>query len=183
MKCFFFEIIRPIREQKKIRKSPMLYFFSGKLFSHNTFNNIPPRGVLLAYISAAAASLLIFQGVFDLGKVEFFSGSPFEDVEDILAGGLEVRRGIVRLADEELGVDAVLVGGVDVADLQELLLDRTQEGHAGLDLVLRVGRLHVSRHHGHEPVLRGNLVRVAHHRHVNVRLPVDLLLGDDDLGG
>ncbi len=99
-----------------------------------------------------------------------------------MTGSFEVRRRIVCLGDEELRRHPVVQRLKDVADLNELLLDRTEKGESGLNLVLGIGRLDGGRDHGDEPAFGCHLVRVAYHGDVNIRVSPDLLLRDDDLG-
>ena len=65
--------------------------------------------------------------------------------------------------------------------LDELLLDRSQKVESRLDLRLWVVSFHSCRDHGNEPSLGGHLVGVGHHGDVDVALPANLLLGNDDL--
>ncbi len=105
-----------------------------------------------------------------------------EDVENVFAGGLEMRRRVVSLRNEKLRSDAVVQRLINVTDLKELLLDRAEQGDSRLDFVLRVCRFNGGRDHGDEPALGGHLVSVADHGDVDVRIPSDLLLRDNDLG-
>jgi len=108
--------------------------------------------------------------------------SSLEDVENVFAGGLEMRRRVVSLRNEKLRSDAVVQRLINVADLKELLLDRAEQGDSRLDFVLRVCRFNGGRDHGDKPALGGHLVSVAYHGNVDVRVPSDLLLRDNDLG-
>ena len=63
-----------------------------------------------------------------LGEVKVLTGAAPEPVQDVDAGGLEVRRRVVGLGDEQLRRDAVVDGLENVADLDELLLDGTEKG-------------------------------------------------------
>jgi len=60
---------------------------------------------------------LIFQGVFDFGEIEFVTGAPLEDVEDVFARRLKVGRGVVRFRNEELASDSVFHRSEHVANL------------------------------------------------------------------
>ena len=97
---------------------------------------------------------------------------------------------------------------IHITHLQELLLDGSQQVKTGLDLCLRVRRLHRCCHHRHKPTFachleenhcitksyariwfqnqeswKTHLCCVGNHGNVDVRIPSDLLLWDDDLGG
>ena len=65
--------------------------------------------------------------MFDLGEVEVFSSAAAESIEDVEASGLEVRGRVVTLRDEQLRLDAAVDRLEHVADVDELLLDRTKE--------------------------------------------------------
>ncbi len=69
----------------------------------------------------------VFEIVFDLWEVEIFSSAAAKSVEDVETGGLEVRGGVVSLGDEELRLDAVVDRLEHVTDVDELLLDWTQQ--------------------------------------------------------
>jgi len=127
--------------------------------------------------------LLIFESMFNFGKVKVFSSASFENVQDIQTSGFEMRSSIVRIRYEQLIGSAIVVGRENVTNLNKLLFDGPQQLEAGLDLSLWIVRFHVGRYHSDEPSLGGHLVSVANHGDVDVRLASDLLLGDDNLGG
>ena len=70
-----------------------------------------------------------------------------------------------------------------IIHLNKLLFDGTQQVESRLDLSLGVRSLHAGGDHRDEPALGRHLVGVGHHGDVDVALPANLLLGNDDLGG
>jgi len=95
--------------------------------------------------------------VFDFIEVKVFAGAAAESVEDVQAGSLEVRRCVVTLRDEQLGLNTVLHRLEDVTDVDELLLDGSEEGDAGLDFSLGIGSLNSGGDHGDKPALGRHL--------------------------
>ena len=95
--------------------------------------------------------------MFDFTEVKVFASAAAESVEDVEAGRLEVWGGIVTLRDEQLRLGPVLHRLEDVTDVDELLLDRAEEGNAGLDFGLGIGSLNGGGDHGDEPALGGHL--------------------------
>lgn len=125
--------------------------------------------------------LLVLKGVFHFAEIKIFASPPLENVQHIQTSGLKVRGGVVGLGDEKLRLGARINGGEYVTDLQELLLDGSQQVETGLDLGLGVRRLHRCCHHRHKPTFARHLCCVGNHGDVDVRISSDLLLWDDDL--
>ena len=86
--------------------------------------------------------LLVFESVLHLGEIKIFTSSSAKYVQNVQTSGLEVRRGVVRFGNEELTRRAVFIGLKHITDLDEPLLNWAQEGQAGLNFGLRIGRLH-----------------------------------------
>lgn len=127
--------------------------------------------------------ILIAQVRLDLGHVKLLASASLEDVQHVQAGRLKVRGRVIRLRNEDLRLQTVVHGLVVVGHGHKLLVDRSQQVQARLDLRLGIARLHRGRDHADEPSLGRHLMRVADERHVNVALAVHLLLWNDDLRG
>ena len=69
------------------------------------------------------ALLLIFESMFNFGKVKVFSSASFENVQDIQTSGFEMRSSIVRIRYEQLIGSAIVVGRENVTNLNKLLFD------------------------------------------------------------
>ena len=67
------------------------------------------------------------------------------------------------------------------SNLKELLFDRAQKVKAGLDFSFRIVCLHRGGYHCHKPTLGGHLISGGHHGDIDVGLPPNLLLWNDDL--
>lgn len=67
-----------------------------------------------------------------------------------------------------LAFGAVVGGGVEVADADELLVDGLQQGQRRLELGHRVAGLHRGAGNGDVLALRGHVVRVRDHADVDV---------------
>lgn len=124
----------------------------------------------------------------DLGEIERFAHVPTVDIEDVQARRLEVRRGVVRAADEELherkrdlteetmgdgavsysALCSVLDGLVEVAHADELLIDGLEQRQTGFDFVLRIVRFHGRAHQRHVPIFRCHHVCLTHATHVDI---------------
>ena len=124
---------------------------------------------------------LLAEATRHLAKVELLAHDSLVDGQYVVAGALEVSSGVVRLGDKHLAALAVIQRLVQVTHRHELLLDGPEQIQAGLDLRVRIGRLHRGAHDGQEPAIRGHLMRVGHAADVDVRLSAHLILRYDQL--
>lgn len=104
----------------------------------------------------------------DLAEIKVLPGAALEDAEHIKTGCLEMRGCVVALRHEQVVRDAVVKGLVQGGYRHEFLADGPQQVEAGPYLRLRLAGLHGGGHYRHEPALGCHVVRVRHHRHVDV---------------
>ena len=117
------------------------------------------------------------------GQVQIFPFNPLVQVQNIQRRSLEMRSSIIRLRDEHLVALSVSQRLKSILNDEELLLNRTQGFESGLQLGLGVLGLDGGGADSNVVVLSGDVVRGGDNRNVNVRLPSNLLLGENDLAG
>eukprot|EP01137_Pigoraptor_chileana_P023264 Opistho-2@89266 len=117
----------------------------------------------------------------DLVEVERLASDALVNFHNVEARCLKVRCGIVRRANKHLVLGAVVNRFVHVVHLDEFFVNDAQKIEAGLDLILWHARLNIGADKSNVLALGSNAVSVRHERNVYVVLPVDLVLGNDDL--
>lgn len=115
------------------------------------------------------------------GEDELLAGDAAVEVEDVLAGGLKVRGGVVGRGDEDLVLGAVLEGDEGVADEDVLVEDGAEETDTREALSLGVVSLDSGGDDGDVLSVGGDVVGVRDDSDVDIVATVDLVLGDDDL--
>jgi len=125
----------------------------------------------------------LFILAFSRSEVKILASDAFIHISHIIDCSLEVAGGIVALADEDLGGGTVIIGLLDVSDVNELFIDRTKdaEGRAKLLDGITTRILDSGSASGDPTALGGNAVGTAHDGHIDIGATTDLLLRDDDL--
>lgn len=112
---------------------------------------------------------------------ELLAGDALVHVEHVVDGGLKVSGSVEGLADEDLAGLPVVDRLVEVRDGHELLIDLAEELNCRGELLDGVVGLDGGGDDGDPLALGADHVVGAHDADVDVRLALDLLLGDDDL--
>jgi len=115
-------------------------------------------------------------------QVKLLASDATVHVNHIINSSLKVASSIIALADEDLGLSAIIIGLLDITDRDELLIDSTKKVKSRLQFLDRIAfLLNGGRASSNPTALGSNVVGEAHDGHVDIRLTTDLLLRDDDL--
>lgn len=118
-------------------------------------------------------------------KIELFSRDALVHLDGVLNGGLEVRGGVVALADKyALGLMFTAIGLHEIVGLVELLQDSSllENLPTGRDFFRTIGG-HLRGHEAEAEALGSGAVVVALGGDVDVVFPAGLRAGEDDLCG
>mmetsp|Transcript_23463 Transcript_23463/g.41680 ORF Transcript_23463/g.41680 Transcript_23463/m.41680 type:complete len:224 (-) Transcript_23463:751-1422(-) len=124
---------------------------------------------------------LWFSGV--LAHVQGLASDLGVEVQHVVHRAFKVSGGVIALRDEALVLLRFIDGDGVVAHQDKLLFHMPQKSKAWKQLCLGVVSLHCGAHKGNPFVLCHNIVTIRAAEDVDVMLPVQLLLGKNDLGG